>query len=171
MTSARQDAKTHPFLFSLSLSLFSSPEKTAARNKGRRVSRNVRAAAGEVRSRRIPPHLRTYFFLSPACFPPSRSVTSPPAGGRRAGAPRHVSEAFTTHGFSTKTNTKPTFFPHLGFRMSMSPNFAPSRTPLRRTSPVDGGQGTRMPDPLSDARLIWSSFFLLDPQCGGRGGG
>lgn len=69
------------FVLSLFLSLFSSPEKTAARNKGRRVSRNVRAAAGEVRSRRIPPHLRTYFFLSPACFTPSRSVTPPPPEG------------------------------------------------------------------------------------------
>lgn len=67
-------------------SLFSSPEKTAARNKGRRVSRNVRAAAGEVTTRRIPPHLRTYFFLSPTCFPPSRSVTSSRRGeaGRSA---------------------------------------------------------------------------------------
>lgn len=76
-TPGRQNS---PF-FVLSLSLSSSPEKTAARNKGRRVSRNVRAAAGEVRSRRIPPHLRTYFFLSPACFPPSRSVTPPPPEG------------------------------------------------------------------------------------------
>lgn len=97
---------------------------------------------------------------------PSRPPRRREAGRSASSRVRSFHHAWFLHQDEHKTD----FFPHLGFRMSMSPNFTPSRTPLRRTSPVDGRQGTRMPDPLSDARLIWSSFFLLDPQCGGRGG-
>lgn len=168
-TPGRQNSPSFVF----SLSLFSSPEKTAARNKGRRVSRNVRAAAGEFATRRIPPHLPTYVFLSPACFPPSRSVTS----SRRREAGRSASSVSQSrvrsfhHAWFPHQDEHKTDFSPLDFSMSMSSNFTPSRTPHRRTSPVDGRQRRQMCDPLSDARLIRSGFFLLDPQCGGEDGG
>lgn len=158
------ERQNSPFFGSLSLSF---PARRKRQQETREEESVVTSELQQVRSGHgvsLRTCGSTSFSHRPVFLPPGPS--RPPAGGTRAGAPRpsasHVSEAFTTHGFSTKTNTKPTFYP-LGFRMSMSPNFTPSRTPHRRTSPVDGRQRTQ----ISDARLTRSSFFLLDPQCGG----
>lgn len=160
----------------------------AARNKGRRVSRNIRRSAGAGEKQRDPcvripplPSVDLHFSRSHLCVfipwglsPPPPPPPPPPARGKRDGAPRlsanHVSEAFITHGFSSKTNTGPSFFPLISAWACQRTAPRRGRQPPRQTFLMDGwrtdgGWGLRH----VIRSLIRSTFFSPGSSVWSRG--